>query len=360
MKKMISIASAALLALSMSTTAFAADLNVTVDGTPVVWTDTKPFIDENSRTLVPLRPIANALGLTVDWNDDTNTAAFTDGITTVEFIVDSPEYRVYMNGYGIYAYTEMDTKAVIKDSRIYAPVRYLAESFQYDVGWYEPTKSITITKAADEIYEDDKPILPEIPASEKAAATPLVTDAGLSGTAIIALTGLVEDPDIFEYDAVTDTPVDCFSRGMQYEFEDGYIIADQQPYMHVAPGTYPITWILPGGWFEDGRPVIVSSTITVNKPTAKTALELALYELDCTLYIEEGADAETINTSAHDSISWLFDKTPFHVSIENGSMVQDEFGNNLWNCTVKVTDTETGAVVFDTLEIPLEYDSFDW
>ena len=97
MKRMISMITAALLAVGMSTTAFAADINVTVDGTPVAWTDAKPFIDENSRTLVPLRPIAKALGLEVAWNDDTNTASFTDGTTTVDFIVDSPEYRAYIS-----------------------------------------------------------------------------------------------------------------------------------------------------------------------------------------------------------------------------------------------------------------------
>ncbi|MBP3629403.1 MAG: copper amine oxidase N-terminal domain-containing protein, partial [Anaerotignum sp.] len=67
MKRLISLISAALLTVGMSATAFAADINVTVEGTPVAWTDAKPFIDENDRTLVPLRPIANALGLEVAW-----------------------------------------------------------------------------------------------------------------------------------------------------------------------------------------------------------------------------------------------------------------------------------------------------
>ena len=91
MKRMISLFTAAALALGMSVPAFAAEINVTVEGISVPRTDARPFIDENDRTLVPLRPIANALGLEVAWNDDTNTASFTDGITTVDFIVDSPE-----------------------------------------------------------------------------------------------------------------------------------------------------------------------------------------------------------------------------------------------------------------------------
>ncbi|MBR5793463.1 MAG: copper amine oxidase N-terminal domain-containing protein, partial [Anaerotignum sp.] len=87
MKKWISLFTAALMTIGMSVPALAGDINVTVDGTLVPWTDARPFIDENSRTLVPLRPIANALGLEVAWNDDTNTASFTDSETTVEFVV---------------------------------------------------------------------------------------------------------------------------------------------------------------------------------------------------------------------------------------------------------------------------------
>ena len=96
MKKLISLISAASLALGMNTAVFAADIQVTVEGTPVAWTDAKPFIDENSRTLVPLRPIANALGLTVAWNDDTNTAAFTDGEGTLEFTVGSNKTHSFL------------------------------------------------------------------------------------------------------------------------------------------------------------------------------------------------------------------------------------------------------------------------
>ncbi|MBR4935338.1 MAG: copper amine oxidase N-terminal domain-containing protein, partial [Anaerotignum sp.] len=107
MKRMISIITAALMAVGMTTTAFAAELSVTVDGRYVAWTDAKPFIDENDRTLVPLRPIANALGLEVSWDDDKNMASFTDGETTVEFVVGSDEYHAFLNGLDFHMYMEM-------------------------------------------------------------------------------------------------------------------------------------------------------------------------------------------------------------------------------------------------------------
>ena len=149
MKKLISLFTSVLMTVGMSVPALAADINVTVDDTPVAWTDAKPFIDENSRTLVPLRPIANALGLTVAWNDDTNTASFNDGTQTAEFTVGINQYHCFLNDFDMSVDVIMDTTPVIKDSRIYAPARYLAECFQYTVGWEDATKSVTIVKAEE-------------------------------------------------------------------------------------------------------------------------------------------------------------------------------------------------------------------
>ena len=102
MKRIMSLFTAAALVVGMSVPTLAAEINVTVEGAPVTWTDAKPFIDENDRTLVPLRPIANALGLEVGWNDDTNTASFTDGETTAEFVVGSNEYHCFLNDFDMH------------------------------------------------------------------------------------------------------------------------------------------------------------------------------------------------------------------------------------------------------------------
>ena len=52
-------------------------VNATVDGQPVT-IDVAPFII-GSRTLVPLRFIAQSLGATVDWNDSTSTVTIRSG-----------------------------------------------------------------------------------------------------------------------------------------------------------------------------------------------------------------------------------------------------------------------------------------
>ena len=39
---------------------------------------------------------------------------------------------------------EMDTTAVVKDGRTYAPLRYMVQSFGYDVGWDQETKTVMV------------------------------------------------------------------------------------------------------------------------------------------------------------------------------------------------------------------------
>ena len=39
---------------------------------------------------------------------------------------------------------QMDTKPVVKDGRTYAPLRYMVQSFGYNVGWDQETKTVMV------------------------------------------------------------------------------------------------------------------------------------------------------------------------------------------------------------------------
>ena len=136
MKKLFAGLVAATLAISMvPATAFAADITVTANGDKVAFTDAAPYINSDNRTLVPLRAIAEALNLKVDWDDEAKTATFAteDGAKKVDFTIGAKELKVTE---GEKASTvEMDTAAVITNDRTYAPARYLAEAFGYNVSW---------------------------------------------------------------------------------------------------------------------------------------------------------------------------------------------------------------------------------
>ena len=155
-------------------------IKVSVDGAPVAFTDAKPFVDENGRTMVPLRPIANAMGLEVAWDAETQTAAFSmdlpdEFIATTEDLYEAfgvPEEARFEQMRATLYFTigetqysgkitalmgsgeqlelelegfEMDTVPVVKDGRTYAPVRYLAQEFGYEVGWDGAASTVTLT-----------------------------------------------------------------------------------------------------------------------------------------------------------------------------------------------------------------------
>lgn len=124
-----------------------------------------PFIDKNSRTLCPLRTVADSLGMQVEWDANDRSASFTidqnmstiyeDNIRIVEkvtFKIGSKQYlktkKNYYNGVlqdnMVSEILSMDTEPVIVGGRTYAPVRYLAEAFGYNVDWEAYSKTVVV------------------------------------------------------------------------------------------------------------------------------------------------------------------------------------------------------------------------
>lgn len=122
----------------------ASGITVAVNGKAVVFPDAKPFIDENDRTMVPLRAVADAMGLEVNWDPSAREASFTNNAygvdRTITFPIDSTTARISEGGT-----VPMDTAAVIVNERTYAPVRYLAQYFGYGVAWDQAAQTVIIT-----------------------------------------------------------------------------------------------------------------------------------------------------------------------------------------------------------------------
>lgn len=140
---------------------------VYVDSSGVTWTDAVPYIDSNNRTMVPLRAVADAMGLTVTWNQKTETATFTgeayyDGgeeysasigmpcEVSISFKIGSKTASVSYKSMETAATqtskksVQMNTTPVIQNGRTYAPIRYLAEAFGFGVDWNGDAKMITL------------------------------------------------------------------------------------------------------------------------------------------------------------------------------------------------------------------------
>ena len=174
-------AAAAAVALLIPVSAAESAISVTIDNEIVKWEDATPFIQEN-RTLVPLRAVAEAMGLQVDWDDVEKCVSFSvssrpdqawlDELeqdapqlflaqTTVKMYVGQADYKV-VNLWAAYDTDgnitgvqeevlpmEMDAAVVLKGNRTYAPIRYVAEAFGYEVGWDTESRMVQIAERMD-------------------------------------------------------------------------------------------------------------------------------------------------------------------------------------------------------------------
>lgn len=100
-------------------------LSVSINDKPIAFNDAQPFIDENDRTQVPVRVVAEMLGCDVIWNDNDRTIEIADESNKVKLEIGSDIINV--GG----AKITMDTTAIIKSDRTYIPIRFITEALGY-------------------------------------------------------------------------------------------------------------------------------------------------------------------------------------------------------------------------------------
>lgn len=131
MKKIISFV---LVFALLATTAGAVDLYV---DNRLIDTDTPPTV-VNGRTLVPVRAIFEAIGATVEWDNDTRTVTGVRDGVIVTIQIDNA--TAYVNGEA----RTLDVPAQIINSRTMVPARFISEAMGCDVTWYQPTETVGI------------------------------------------------------------------------------------------------------------------------------------------------------------------------------------------------------------------------
>lgn len=104
--------------------------------------DTAAFT-QNQRTMIPVKFVAQALGVSEDnvvWNGTAKTATFFKGDRVCVLTAGSNIMNV--NG----AEVVMDSAAFVKDKRIFVPIKYVANALGCSVEWDGTTKTVTINQ----------------------------------------------------------------------------------------------------------------------------------------------------------------------------------------------------------------------
>ncbi len=122
-----------ILLFSTFVTAETTNVKISINGTELKASkEGASFIDNQSRTMIPLRIISERLGHKVEWNNATRTASIDNKvhITIGKKVVKTSKGDIVM-----------DTVAILKDSRTYVPLRFVVEALGYEVTYEGPKAS---------------------------------------------------------------------------------------------------------------------------------------------------------------------------------------------------------------------------
>jgi hypothetical protein len=122
---------------------------MTVDGVEqsIDENGTAPLI-QNGRTLLPVRAVVEAMGGTVEWHGETETVILICGTDTINLAIGNNIAQFNGND------ETLDTAPLIINGRTMLPIRFIAQSFGFDVQWNEVDSIVTLTAVSEVIPND--------------------------------------------------------------------------------------------------------------------------------------------------------------------------------------------------------------
>ncbi len=138
------------LVMSLAITAAAADpagINVQYNGSNIVFKDASPKII-NGRTMVPFRQILETMGAEVTYEQSSHTVLAKAKDKEFSFAIGGKDINISKNGKTVVK--KMDVAPILDQNlnRTYVPVRFMAESMGYSVGWDDVNKTAVIIDPA--------------------------------------------------------------------------------------------------------------------------------------------------------------------------------------------------------------------
>ncbi len=105
------------------------DVKISLNGALVSNDEYAPFIDENGRTMISIRWVGDELQFDTHWNETTQTATVQNGTDFIK--LERNNHKISKNNTVI----EMDTMPVLKNNRLFVPLKYVSQCLGFDVIW---------------------------------------------------------------------------------------------------------------------------------------------------------------------------------------------------------------------------------
>lgn len=124
-------------------------IKISLNGAVIENQEYSPFIDENNRILISIRWVADEMNYTVDWNEGNQIATIKDSTDLVKLQRNSSE--ILKNNVTL----KMDTVPVLKNNRLFIPLRYLSQCFGFEVEWNKKTNTVYIIQPERILFKDE-------------------------------------------------------------------------------------------------------------------------------------------------------------------------------------------------------------
>lgn len=125
--------------------ASAASVNVVVNGDSVVFPDAAAYINDDGRTMVPVRFVSEQLGARVGWDQARQSVSIDYNGQKISIPIN--QKLAFIGSKQI----ELDTAAVIKESRTMVPLRFVSEALGARVLWSGASSTVRISEIGSSI-----------------------------------------------------------------------------------------------------------------------------------------------------------------------------------------------------------------
>jgi cyclophilin family peptidyl-prolyl cis-trans isomerase len=140
MRQKILVLAAAILFITVTASAsLAGVVQVVVNGRSVDFPDTKPYINQDGRTMVPVRFISEQLGASVAWDEAAQKVNIE--YKGKKILIPINEKAAYVDNMQI----ELDTEAVVVANRTMVPLRFVSEALGATVLWSSAASTVRIS-----------------------------------------------------------------------------------------------------------------------------------------------------------------------------------------------------------------------
>ncbi len=310
-------------------------VKVEMNGSLMTFPDQQPMINQDGRTIVPVRFVATGLGAYVSWDGQTQTVTISKGSDTIKLTIG--EKQATKNGQVL----TFDTSASIVNSRTMVPLRFVSEGLGAYVAWDGATKTVIVkTKAQDTTGSQ----------TGGTAYTPNGDDVFTKDN-ITDLTNIY-DPNIEPYGyKVVDHTIQIYDFSDYSGNTNKYHILEGTMNPNINTQVYNVTRALIGKEGYVGLYYNTTSAILrygYNKTGVNNNITFFTFGFNEKLYYSAKRDWQDDRFSDHVA----FDLDLYRL-YQNGDYVEDYYKQRLYDAIIGIFGKDTGEKVFN--EVLYEY-----